>query len=50
MIEVYQNGRDGQTAWQPGLPDKELEAEMLTRLSLRLENEFNPKQKTRDEG
>lgn len=49
MIEVYQNGRDGQTAWQPGAPDKELEAEMLTRLSLRLENEFNPKQKTRDE-
>lgn len=49
MIEVYQNGRDGQTAWQPGSPDKELEAEMLTRLSLRLENEFNPKQKTRDE-
>ena len=49
MIEVYTNGRDGQTAWQPGEPDKELEAEMLTRLSLRLENEFNPKQKTREE-
>ena len=29
--------------------DKELEAEMLTRLSLRLENDFNPKQKTREE-
>ncbi len=49
MIEVYTNERDGQTAWQPGEPDKELEAEMLTRLSLRLENEFNPKQKTREE-
>ncbi len=49
MIEVYVNERDGQTAWQPAPGDKELEAEMLTRLSLRIENEFNPRQKTRDE-
>lgn len=49
MVEVYTTTREENTAWQPAPPDKELEAEMLTRLSLRLENEFNPKQKTRDE-
>ncbi|MCD8338674.1 MAG: outer membrane protein assembly factor BamC [Burkholderiales bacterium] len=48
MIEVYTN-KDGQTAWQPAPGDKDLEAEMLTRLTLRIENEFNPKQKTRDQ-
>ena len=49
MIEVYTSSREEQTAWQPAPSDPELEAEMLTRLSLRLENEFNPKQKTREE-
>lgn len=49
MVEVYTSSREEQTAWQPAPSDPELEAEMLTRLSLRLENEFNPKQKTREE-
>lgn len=49
MIEVYTNSSEEHTAWQPGPADKELEAEMLTRLSLRLENDYNPKQKTREE-
>ncbi len=49
MVEVYKSSREEQTAWQPAPSDPELEAEMLTRLSLRLENEFNPKQKTREE-
>lgn len=49
MVEVYTNSREENTAWQPAASDPELEAEMLTRLSLRLENEFNPKQKTREE-
>lgn len=49
MVEVYTTSREENTAWQPAASDPELEAEMLTRLSLRLENEFNPKQKTRDE-
>jgi outer membrane protein assembly factor BamC len=46
MVEVYTNERNESTAWQPAAADPELEAEMLTRLSLRLENEFNAKQKT----
>lgn len=49
MIEVYTNSSEEHTAWQPAPADKELEAEMLTRLSLRLENDYNPKQKTREE-
>lgn len=49
MIEVYTNSSEEHTAWQPAPADKELEAEMLTRLSLRLENDFNPTQKTREE-
>ncbi len=49
MVEVYTHANEGATAWQAAPADKELEAEMLTRLALRLENEFNPKQKTRDE-
>ncbi len=49
MVEVYTTSREENTAWQPAASDPELEAEMLTRLSLRLENEFNPKQKTREE-
>lgn len=49
MVEVYTNSSEEHTAWQPAPADKELEAEMLTRLSLRLENDFNPKQKTREE-
>ncbi len=49
MVEVYTKANEGATAWEAAPADKELEAEMLTRLSLRLENEFNPKQKTRDQ-
>ena len=49
MVEVYTSSSEEHTAWQPAPADKELEAEMLTRLSLRLENDFNPKQKTREE-
>lgn len=49
MVEVYTSSSNEHTAWQPAPPDKELEAEMLTRLSLRLENEFNVKQKTRED-
>lgn len=49
MIEVYTNSSEEHTAWQPAPADKELEAEMLTRLSLRLENDYNPKQKSREE-
>ena len=43
MVEVYTSSSEEHTAWQPAPADKELEAEMLTRLSLRLENDFNPK-------
>ncbi len=49
MIEVYTNSRNEGTAWQPAPGDPDLEAEMLTRLTQRLENEFNPKQKSREE-
>lgn len=42
MVEVV-TGRDGDsTVWQPGPSDPQLEAEMLSRLALKLETEFNP--------
>ena len=34
MVEVYTSSSEEHTAWQPAPADKELEAEMLTRLSL----------------
>ncbi len=42
MVEVV-TGKDGDsTVWQPGPSDPQLEAEMLSRLALKLETEFNP--------
>ena len=45
MVEVVKNisGDNDTTVWQPGPSDPEMEAEMITRLSQRINAEFNPR-------
>ena len=45
MVEVVKNisGDNDTTVWQPGPTDPEMEAEMITRLSQRINAEFNPR-------
>lgn len=42
MVEVLKGKQEDSTIWQPGPSDPQLEAEMLSRLALKLETEFNP--------
>lgn len=44
MVEVVKSmgGDNETTVWQPGTSDPEMEAEMLTRLAHRINQEFNP--------
>jgi len=42
MVEVLKGKQEDSTIWQPGPSDPQLEAEMLSRLALKLEAEFNP--------
>lgn len=42
MVEVVTGAQKESTLWQPGPTDPTMEAEMLQRLALRIENEFNP--------
>ena len=42
MVEVVTGKDADSTVWQPGPSDPQLEAEMLSRLALKLETEFNP--------
>ena len=42
MVEVLAGKDADNTIWQPGPSDPQLEAEMLSRLALKLETEFNP--------
>ena len=44
MVEVVKSlgGDNETTVWQPGPSDPEMEAEMLTRLAQRINQEFNP--------
>ncbi|MCF0254309.1 MAG: outer membrane protein assembly factor BamC, partial [Duodenibacillus sp.] len=42
MVEVLKGAQAETTMWQPGPSDPQLEAEMLTRIAQRLEDEFNP--------
>ncbi|HBN73271.1 MAG TPA: hypothetical protein DD376_00520 [Sutterella sp.] len=42
MVEVLAGKDADSTIWQPGPSDPQLEAEMLSRLALKLETEFNP--------
>lgn len=43
MVEVVTGSQNDSTVWQPGPTDPTMEAEMLQRLALRIEGEFNPK-------
>lgn len=43
MVEVVTGAQNDSTVWQPGPTDPTMEAEMLQRLALRIESEFNPK-------
>lgn len=42
MVEVVTGSQNDNTIWQPGPADPMMEAEMLQRLALRLDAEFNP--------
>ncbi len=42
MVEVVTGAQKESTVWQPGPTDPVMEAEMLQRLALRIEAEFNP--------
>ncbi|EJX02511.1 NlpBDapX family lipoprotein, partial [gut metagenome] len=42
MVEVYTGSDKETTMWQPGPADPTLEAEMLQRLALAIDEEFNP--------
>ena len=42
MVEVVTGAQNDSTIWQPGPNDPTLEAEMLQRLALRIDAEFNP--------
>lgn len=46
MVEVLAGKDADNTIWQPGPSDPQLEAEMLSRLALKLETEFNPEIKS----
>ena len=42
MVEVVTGSQSDSTLWQPGPSDPTMEAEMLQRLALRIDSEFNP--------
>ena len=42
MVEVVTGSQNDNTIWQPSPADPMMEAEMLQRLALRLDAEFNP--------
>ena len=42
MVEVVTGSQSDSTMWQPGPSDPTMEAEMLQRLALRIDTEFNP--------
>lgn len=42
MVEVVTGAQKDTTLWQPGPTDPTMETEMLKRLALHIENEFNP--------
>lgn len=42
MVEVVTGAQSETTMWQPGPQDPTMEAEMLQRLALRIDEEFNP--------
>ena len=42
MVEVVTGSQNDSTMWQPGPADPTMEAEMLQRLALRIDEEFNP--------
>ena len=42
MVEVVSGAQNETTLWQPGPTDTTMEAEMLQRLALRIDAEFNP--------
>lgn len=42
MVEVVTGSQSDSTMWQPGPTDPTMEAEMLQRLALRIDEEFNP--------
>ncbi len=42
MVEVVTGSQNDSTIWQPGPTDPTMEAEMLQRLALRIDAEFNP--------
>ena len=42
MVEVVTGSQSDSTMWQPGPADPTMEAEMLQRLALRIDSEFNP--------
>lgn len=42
MVEVVTGAQNDSTVWQPGPNDPTMEAEMLQRLALRIDAEFNP--------
>lgn len=42
MVEVVTGSQNDSTVWQPGPADPTMEAEMLKRLALRIDAEFNP--------
>lgn len=42
MVEVVTGAQNDGTVWQPGPTDPTMEAEMLKRLALRIDAEFNP--------
>lgn len=42
MVEVVTGAQNDSTIWQPGPTDPMMEAEMLQRLALRIDAEFNP--------
>ena len=42
MVEIITGSQQDSTMWQPGPSDPTMEAEMLQRLALRIDGEFNP--------
>ena len=42
MVEVVTGSQSDSTVWQPGPSDPTMEAEMLQRLAIRIDEEFNP--------
>ena len=41
MVEVVTGSQSDSTVWQPGPSDPTMEAEMLQRLAIRIDEEFN---------